>query len=357
MTVPTPRPGIMEISPYVPGQERLGRWRRPAGDQAFLERIGAGAQPQGCRCRQGGGRDHRYGIPTAAPRQLREAIGAHHGLDSRADRLQRRIGRASGDCSHKAYAGPGDEVLYSQYGFALYPIATLAAGATPVTAPETDYHTDVDAMLAIMSVRRRSSCSWPTPTTRPAAISAATRSTACATACLIMCCWCLDSAYAEFVDRDDYSAGRELVDAGENTVMTRTFSKIYALAGLRIGWLYGPPAIVDVLNRIRAPFNVSSVAHRRRNRRYRRSRARRQGAGAQPAVAAAPDPVPARHGAHRPSQRGELPAGPVPRRPAIRPKPPRTFWLRGASMSAISSPTACPTACASISAWMMKWPR
>jgi histidinol-phosphate aminotransferase len=159
----------------------------------------------------------------------------------------------------RAYAGPGDEVLYSQYGFAIYPIATLAAGATPVTAPETDYHTDVDAMLDKVSESTKvvflANPNNPTGSYISSDEVARLREGLPDHVLLVV-----DSAYAEFVERDDYSAGRELVDAYDNTVMTRTFSKIYALAGLRIGWLYGPPGIVDVLNRIRAPFNVSSVA-------------------------------------------------------------------------------------------------
>jgi histidinol-phosphate aminotransferase len=141
----------------------------------------------------------------------------------------------------------------------MYPIATRAAGATPVAAPERDYHTDVDAMLEHVSERTKV-VFLANPNNPTGSYISADEVTRLREGLPDHVLLVVDSAYAEFVDRDNYSDGRDLVDAHDNTVMTRTFSKVYALAGLRIGWLYGPPAIVDVLNRIRGPFNVSSVA-------------------------------------------------------------------------------------------------
>jgi len=256
MTTPTPRPGIMEITPYVPGQSGPGGDDRPVIKLSSNESA-LGPSPKAiAAAKQAAENMVRY--PDGGATELREAIGAHHDLDpariicgAGSDELLEMIPRA--------YAGPGDEVLYSQYGFAIYPIATLAAGATPVTAPETDYRTDVDAMLAKVSERTKvvflANPNNPTGSYISRDEVARLRDGLPDHVLLV-----IDSAYAEFVDRVDYSAGREIVDAHDNTVMTRTFSKIYALAGLRIGWLYGPPGIVDVLNRIRAPFNVSSVA-------------------------------------------------------------------------------------------------
>ncbi|MEM7119804.1 MAG: histidinol-phosphate transaminase [Pseudomonadota bacterium] len=257
MTAPTPRPGIMEINPYVPGKSG------PAdGDDRPVIKLSSnesalGPSPKAVAAAQAAAETIvRY--PDGGATVLREAIGAHHGLDpariicgAGSDELLEMIPRA--------YAGPGDEVLFSQYGFAMYPIATHAVGATPVTAPETNYHTDVDAMLERVSEKTKivflANPNNPTGSYISRDEVHRLREGLPDDVLLV-----LDSAYAEFVDHDDYSAGRELVDAGDNTVMTRTFSKIYALAGLRIGWLYGPPGIVDVLNRIRSPFNVSAVA-------------------------------------------------------------------------------------------------
>lgn len=159
----------------------------------------------------------------------------------------------------RAYAGPGDEILYSQYGFAVYPIATRAVGATPVTAPESDFRSDVDALLAAVTERTRivflANPNNPTGSYIPASEVRRLRAGLPDDVLLV-----IDAAYAEFVSRDDYTDGAELVHDADNTVMTRTFSKIYSLAGLRIGWLYGPANVIDVLNRIRAPFNVNAMA-------------------------------------------------------------------------------------------------
>ena len=257
MTEPTPRPGIMEITPYVPG-----RSGSDGGDDRPIIKLSSnesalGPSPKAIKAAKTAAEDMvRY--PDGGATELREVIGTHHGLDparivcgAGSDELLEMIPRA--------YAGPGDEVLYSQFGFAVYPIATRAAGATPVTAPESGYRTDVDAMLAGVSEQTKVVflANPNNPTGSYIGRDEVERLRAGLPDHVLLV---VDSAYAEFVDRDDYSAGRELVDAGDNTVMTRTFSKIYALAGLRIGWLYGPPGIVDVLHRIRAPFNVSSVA-------------------------------------------------------------------------------------------------
>ena len=125
------------------------------------------------------------------------------------------------------------------------------------------------------------SCSSPIRTIRPAPICRSTRSSACTAACRRTCCWCIDAAYAEYVRRNDYEAGIELVATSENVVMTRTFSKIHGLAALRLGWMYGPAHVVDAINRIRGPFNVNSAGDRGRHRGDRGHRASGSGARAQ----------------------------------------------------------------------------
>ncbi len=196
--------------------------------------------------------------PEGSSRILREAIGARHGLDP-----ARIIAGAGSDNILEllalAYVGPGDEGVYSQYGFLEYKIVILAAGGTPVVAPETNYTANVDALLARVNEKTKivflANPNNPTGTYIPASEVSRLAHSLPSHVLLV-----LDAAYAEYVTRDDYEAGVALVDAHENVVMTRTFSKIYGLAALRLGWGYGPAHVIDALNRIRSPFNVSSAA-------------------------------------------------------------------------------------------------
>jgi histidinol-phosphate aminotransferase len=155
------------------------------------------------------------------------------------------------------YLGPGDEAIYTEHGFLVYRIAILACGATPVVAPETKFTADVDAILAKVTPRTKvvfiANPNNPTGTYVPIGDVRRLRAELPAHVLLV-----LDAAYAEYVRRNDYEAGLELVATTDNTVMTRTFSKIYGLAALRIGWAYCPAAVADVLNRIRGPFNLSA---------------------------------------------------------------------------------------------------
>jgi histidinol-phosphate aminotransferase len=199
---------------------------------------------------------HRY--PDGGSHGLRTAIARHYGLEaerivcgSGSDELLSNLARA--------YAGPGDEVLYSRHGFLMYPIAARSVGATPVVAPEHDLTTDVDALLARVTERTRivflANPNNPTGTYIPVDEVARLHAGLPAHVLLI-----IDAAYAEYVSRNDYEPGIELVRRHPNVVMTRTFSKIFALGGLRIGWAYCPDAVADVLNRLRSPFNVNAAA-------------------------------------------------------------------------------------------------
>ena len=249
------RPGIMEITPYVGGE----------ADVAGVERViklasneGAlGPSPKAAAAyRDAAATLHRY--PDGAAADLRQALGSHHGLDA-----SRIVCGAGSDeliallC--RAYAGPGDEVLHSEHGFLMYPIAARAVGATPVAAPEIDLTTDVDALLGRVTAKTRivflANPNNPTGTYLSAAEIARLRAGLPESVLLV-----IDAAYAEYVGRDDYTPGSELVDGGDNVVMTRTFSKIYALGAVRLGWAYCPPSVADALGRTRNPFNVSAPA-------------------------------------------------------------------------------------------------
>ena len=202
------------------------------------------------------GEIHRY--PDGNAQELREALGQCHGIDP-----ARIVCGAGSDelitLLLRCYAGPGDEVLYSRHGFLMYPINAMAVGATPIAAPEREQTTDVDAVLARVTERTRivfiANPNNPTGTYLGAQEIARLHAGLPASVLLA-----IDAAYAEFVNRNDYEPGIALVNRAENVVMLRTFSKIYALAGLRLGWAYCPPAVADVLNRVRGPFNVSAAA-------------------------------------------------------------------------------------------------
>ena len=255
MSTPAPRPGIMDISPYVPGKSALPGRRKVMKISANEGALGPSANAVAAY-RKVAGDMHRY--PDGNATALREAIARRHGLD--ASRIV--CGAGSDEIFYnlaRGYAGPGDEVLYSEHGFNIYPIVARSVGATPVTAPEAELIFDVDAVLSRVTAKTRivfiANPNNPTGSYIP--VDELTRLRAGLAEDILLV---VDSAYAEYVCRNDYAPGTGLVDAGDNVVMTRTFSKIYALAALRLGWAYCPPAIADVLNRLRAPFNVNSAA-------------------------------------------------------------------------------------------------
>ncbi len=255
MSVLVPRPGILEISPYVPGESKLAdvdRLIKLSANEGAL-----GPSPRAIEAHRAvAGEAHRY--PDGDSRALRESIAARHGLD-----VERIVCGAGSDelltLLARGYAGPGDEIMFGEHAFVMYPLIALQVGATPVKVTETDYTLDVDALLDRVSERTRmvyvANPNNPTGTCLPADEIARLRDGLREDIMLV-----IDAAYAEYVTRNDYSPGVDLVDGGDNVVMTRTFSKIYALGGVRLGWAYCPPSIVDILNRIRSPFNVGSAA-------------------------------------------------------------------------------------------------
>lgn len=251
----TPKPGILEIKPYVPGSSKSDSKARTIKLSSNESAMGASPKAIAAYTEEAQ-RLHRY--PDGGATKLREAIGAVYHLNP--DRIV--CGAGSDELIAlliQAYAGQGDEVLYSQYGFLMYPISALKVGAVPVKAPEKEYRTDVEALLAAVTERTKivfvANPNNPTGSYISRDELMHLRRHLPEDVLLV-----IDSAYAEFVDKADYTAGEDIVDFGENTVMTRTFSKIYGLASLRIGWAYCPASIADILNRVRGPFNVSAQA-------------------------------------------------------------------------------------------------
>ena len=201
---------------------------------------------------------HLEDYPDGSASELREAIGRVFGLDP--DRIV--CGAGSDDLLNllaRAYLADGDEAIHTTHGFLVYPIATLGTGAKPVVAPETDYTADVDAILARVTAKTKvvflANPNNPTGTYMP--FDEVKRLHEALPRHVL---FVIDAAYAEYVRRNDYEAGIELVATSDNVVMCRTFSKIYGLAALRLGWMYGPAHVVDAINRIRGPFNVNAPA-------------------------------------------------------------------------------------------------
>jgi histidinol-phosphate aminotransferase len=252
---PAPRPGILELTPYVGGEATIpGATRviRLASNESAL-----GPSPKAVAAYKAiAGEIYRY--PDGGSAELRQAIGAHFGLD--ADRIV--CGTGSDELIAllaRCYAGPGDEVIYSRHGFLMYPLAAQAVGATPVAAPETNLTADVDQILARVGPKTRlvylANPNNPTGTYLARDTVKRLHRNLPKSVVLVV-----DAAYAEFVARNDYEPGIELVNGARNVVMLRTFSKIHALAGLRVGWAYCPPAIAEMLNRIRGTFNIGLPA-------------------------------------------------------------------------------------------------
>jgi histidinol-phosphate aminotransferase len=252
---PQPRTGVLAIDPYVPGKSS-------ATGVARIFKLSSNETPLGpsphavAAYREVA--DHLQEYPDGASTALRQAIGRAFGLDP--ERIV--CGAGSDDLLNllaDAYLSDGDEAIHTIHGFLVYPIATLGSGATPVAAAERNYTADVDAMLAAVTARTKvvflANPNNPTGTYVPFDEIKRLQRGLPPHVLLV-----LDAAYAEYVRRNDYEAGIELVATSQNVVMCRTFSKIYGLAALRLGWLYGPAHIVDAVNRIRGPFNVNSAA-------------------------------------------------------------------------------------------------
>ena len=255
MSALTPRPGIMKIAPYVPGKDSIDG--KPTIAKLSSNEGALGPSPKAMAAYAKAASElHRY--PDGDTAKLRAALGRHYGLDP----ARIVCGAGSDEILNllvRAYCGPGDELLYSQYGFLMYAINALGVGATPVAAPAKGYGSDVDAMLAAVTDKTRIVClaNPNNPTGTYVSKDDVRRLHAGLPKNVLLI---IDAAYAEYVSRNDYESGVELVDQAENVVMTRTFSKIYGLGGLRLGWMYGPAGIVDVMSRLRQPFNVNSAA-------------------------------------------------------------------------------------------------
>lgn len=248
---PQPQPGILDIEPYVPGESKASA--------AKVIRLAANENPFGTshqvKAVYQGLSDSLHRYPDGGSTSLRKALAKFHHIEP--ERIV--CGTGSDEIITilcKAFAGVGDEVLYSQYGFLMYPLAALACGATPVKAPEKNRETDFEALLSAVTDKTKivflANPNNPTGYLAKKADVLAFRNALRQDILLV-----IDSAYAEYADDPDYSDGKDMVQAFDNVVMLRTFSKAYGLSSLRVGWSYSSSYIADILNRIRGVFNLS----------------------------------------------------------------------------------------------------
>ena len=253
---PEMKPWIAAIHAYVPGRSR-------ADDGRELVKLSANENPLGTSERALAARAAAPGpaqYPDPTSTELRVAIGALHHIDP--DLIV--CGTGSDELLNlapQAFAGPGDEVIYVRYGFAVYDIAARRCGASVVVAPDRDFGTDVDALLACVTERTRvvflANPNNPTGTFLPRAELERLHAGLPGRALLVV-----DQAYADYLEPGADDGGLALAAAHANVLVTRTFSKIYGLAGERIGWATGAPHLIDALNRIRGPFNVTQSGQR-----------------------------------------------------------------------------------------------
>ncbi|MFZ4407967.1 MAG: histidinol-phosphate transaminase [Paracraurococcus sp.] len=250
-----PRPSILSIEPYVGGESKIPGVNRIV---KLSSNEGAFGVPPSVQAAYAALASELHRYPDGGAKALREAIGARFGLDP----AKIVCGNGSDELIGAlilCYGGEGTELIMSAHGFVMYDIAGRYAGCQVIKVPEKNLTADVDAMLAAVGPRTRlmflANPNNPTGSMLPADEVARLRAGLREDVLLV-----LDSAYAEYVTRPDYDPGTALVEAGTNTVMTRTFSKVFGLGGVRLGWCYAPPHIIDILNRVRGPFNVNAPA-------------------------------------------------------------------------------------------------
>ena len=251
MTGPKALPNILEITPYKGGQKLIG-----------AHKLSSNENPLGCspaaQAAVVEAAKHLELYPDGSAEALRAAIGAKYGIET--DRIV--CGAGSDEIFQllgRAYLRPGDNIVQSQYGFLVYRLVAMQSGAEIVSAPEKHYTADVDALIETAGDDAKivflANPNNPTGTWIPGSEIRRLREGLPESTLLVV-----DCAYGEFVDAPDYEDPLALVAEYDNVVVTRTFSKIHGLAGLRLGWMYGPKDVVDVIHRVRGPFNVNLPA-------------------------------------------------------------------------------------------------
>jgi histidinol-phosphate aminotransferase len=252
MSAPEPKPWIMAIAPYVPGRSTTDDGRKVAKLSSNENPLGTSPKAREAFL-AAASRLERY--PDASGTELRDVLAEKYGLDP----ARIIYGNGSDEVLHLAagaFAGPGDEVIFVHYGFAVYEIAARRVGAVPVIAPDSDYATDVDAILACVTEHTKIVyiANPNNPTGTYATKEEIARLHAGLRPDILLV---LDHAYAEYIEGDAEDGGMALAETAPNVLVTRTFSKMYGLAAERIGWGYASPAIIEAMHRIRLPFSIT----------------------------------------------------------------------------------------------------
>jgi histidinol-phosphate aminotransferase len=250
---PTPRQSLLALRPYkAAAAGRVLPRHNLSANESCLGPSSAAIEAAAAACR------NLELYPDGGSTSLRKALGSRFALDPEAI----VCGAGSEELISlivQAYVEPGDEVLFSHHGFIKYELATHAVGAVPIRAPETDFTADSDALIEAVTPRTQilflANPNNPTGTFVPARDVRRLREELRQDILLVV-----DAAYAEYISRADYDDGLMLARETSNTLVLRTFSKIYGLAGLRVGWGFGSRALIDTLNKVRGAFNVSAIA-------------------------------------------------------------------------------------------------
>ncbi len=250
--LPTPKPGILDIAPYVGGKARIEGVAEPMKLSSNENALGAGEKAREAYM---AALSNIHIYPDGRAAKLRDAVAGHHGLEP--ERLI--FGNGSDEVFallNQAYLTPGDNIVTGQYGFLAYRISAMANQAEVKLAPEPNYKAEVDALLAEIDDRTRivyvSNPSNPTGSWNSGEEIRRLYDSLPKSVLLV-----IDEAYAEYVTEPDWETALPLARDSENLVVTRTFSKIHGLGGLRVGFGYAPLAVAEAVDRIRLPFNVS----------------------------------------------------------------------------------------------------
>ena len=252
MSGPAPKPGILAIPAYAPGKSVIAGDEKPAKLSANENALGC--SPRARAAFLDAAQDLSL-YPDMRALKLRDAVAKHYGLEA-----ERLIFGAGSDeiftLASQTYLSPGDNAVQPQFGFAAWPIAVQAAGGVMKNAPERDYHVDVDAILEMVDPSTRivfvANPANPTGSAIPFSEVKRLHQNLRDDILLI-----IDGAYSEFAGAGGYEQEFDLARSAPNILVTKTFSKIFGLAALRIGWGYGASEIIGAMERVRPPFNTT----------------------------------------------------------------------------------------------------
>lgn len=251
-----PRAPLADVGYYMVGISKLPGFEHPIKLSSNESCLGMSPAALAA-ARQAVGAGHLY--PEVDTETLAEALAGRYQLDP----ARMAFGPGSDELLGRivnTFAGPGEELVHSKNAYMQFPIYAMLAGATPVAADDRDFHYDVDAILARVNERTRvvliANPDNPSGTYLSGAEVRRLHAGLRGDVLLI-----IDAAYEEFADEPDYESGTRLVHEFDNVIVTRTFSKVYGMAGLRLGWCYGSPGAIDTLVKIGPSFPVNNVAY------------------------------------------------------------------------------------------------